>query len=150
MTVDFAIIEEKLRAHELKVTQQRLVIGKNLAEHDDHPTAEKIYEEVRVNNPAISLATVYKTLDSFVKAGLACKVGTTEGKARYDANLEPHDHLYCEESQKIMDFKSKELHGVIAEYLQNLDIENFEINDFQLQINGKVLEKDKPVFVKNQ
>ncbi|MCB0738076.1 MAG: transcriptional repressor [Bacteroidetes bacterium] len=138
-----------LREHDLKVTHQRLVIGQYLFENKKHPTAEDVYERIRPNNPSISMATVYKTLDCFVKAGLAQKVGTTEGKTRYDANLDRHDHLYCEESNQIIDFSNEQLHHLVDDYLRTLNIQNFEVSDFQIQINGKVLEKNKPVIVKN-
>ena len=44
------------------MTRQRLVVLEVLAENpEQHLTAEEIYERVKVENPDIGLATVYRT-----------------------------------------------------------------------------------------
>lgn len=143
-------IGDWLKEHELKVTHQRLVIGQCLMGRNDHPTAEELHTAIQHENPSLGLATVYKTLDAFVKAGMVRKVVTNEGVARYDANLTPHDHLYCQKTHRIMDIKLSGLHDAIKQQLEDLQIDNFAISDFQVQIKGELIDEQKPVRITNQ
>ncbi|MTI29272.1 Fur family transcriptional regulator, partial [Xanthovirga aplysinae] len=79
-------IRQKLLSIGLKATQQRINIYDTLMRLGNHPRAEQVYEEVRKNNPSISLATVYKTLDTFVSKGLIHKVFTQDDYMRYETN----------------------------------------------------------------
>ena len=51
----------------------------------------------------ISLATVYKTLESFADRGLALKVGSVDELKRYDGNFVPHPHVICVGCNSIVD-----------------------------------------------
>ena len=50
-----------------------------------HPNADEVFQEVRSQVPGISLATVYKSLETLVNCGLAAKLTYSDGSARYDA-----------------------------------------------------------------
>lgn len=142
-------IKDLLKSKDLKVTHQRYVILKTLMSSESHPTIDWIYESIRVDNPAISLATVYKTLETFVLADLVKKVKSEDGKIRFDADTEKHNHIYCKQSGRIFDFRDEELDQLVSSYLKNKGLENFEMNDFQVVINGRVVDPDKPVQYTN-
>ncbi len=89
----------------LKVTHQRLVIYQAIAGSTDHPSADMVFKEVRRLHPTISLATVYKTLETFKNVGLVCEVGPFHENARYEANLAHHHHLICIKCKRIMDLE---------------------------------------------
>jgi len=91
------------RAAGLKVTQQRLAVYAMLAATDSHPTPEDVFEAIRSNLPLLSLATVYKILDQFHRAGFVRKVSTEGQAARYDIKMEPHHHLVCTACGAIQD-----------------------------------------------
>jgi Fe2+ or Zn2+ uptake regulation protein len=59
--------------------------------------------------PAISLATVYRTLDFLEAGGLIRRVSTTDSVSRYDANLDPHQHLACRLCGRIADLEDPSL-----------------------------------------
>lgn len=138
-----------MKSSGLKVTQQRIAILRSLANSNLHPTIDWIFDAIKEDNPAISLATVYKTMETLVEASLVKKVKSEDGKIRYDANVAPHNHLYCENTGRIIDFSDTELQTIIADYLRNKDFENFEVNDIQLQISGKIIDPHKPVHYSN-
>ncbi len=94
---------EKLRNHGIAVTPQRLAILATLENRRDHPSAEKIYQEVRGQLPAISFNTVYKTLEVFSEKGLAFIVNPLHEVARYDGDTSPHTHLICRSCHRILD-----------------------------------------------
>lgn len=141
-------IREILKSAELKVTHQRYVILKTLLDSASHPTTDWVFEAIRQDNPAISLATVYKTLETFVTANIVKKVKSEDGKIRFDANVDPHNHIYCKQSGRIFDFKDDQLDQLVQGYLQKSGLENFEMNDFQVVINGRVIDPTKPVSYK--
>lgn len=131
----------------LKVTQQRIVIYEALKGMKDHPTAETIYEYLRPSNPSMSLATVYKTLDTFVHVGLIEKVSSGEGIYRYEANISSHNHIYCTNTKEIVDYEDAELNKLIEDYFLSKEIFNLKIKDIRLQINGEKIDPDKIVYI---
>jgi Fur family peroxide stress response transcriptional regulator len=94
---------EKLRSRRLAVTPQRLAVLAALETLADHPTAERIYQEVRRQIPAISFNTVYKALEVFCQKGLVTKVNPLHEIARYDKTIEEHGHLICRGCHRIID-----------------------------------------------
>lgn len=98
-----AELAKRCRAAGLKLTPQRLAIYRALVKRFDHPSAEAIYRAVQPSMPSLSLGTVYKTIDSLVRAGLVEEVSRFGETKRYDANLSPHHHLICTQCQSIRD-----------------------------------------------
>ncbi|MGD0827101.1 MAG: transcriptional repressor [Desulfobaccales bacterium] len=94
---------QKLRGHGIAVTPQRLAILASLQRRHDHPSAEKIYQEVRPQLPAISFNTVYKTLEILCRKGLILKVNPLHEAARYDGKTGRHAHLVCRRCHTIAD-----------------------------------------------
>ncbi len=86
-----------------KVTPQRLAILRYLKENRVHPTAEKIYSEITKEYPAISLTTVYKTLASFVEAGMVKELDIDPHKMRFDICTEDHNHFHCRVCDNVYD-----------------------------------------------
>ncbi len=87
----------------LKITPQRLAVYEVLLKSTNHPTVEDIYEEVKKRYPYVSLATVYRTLETLERIGLVKRVCFWGNSARYDANLNEHHHLICEKCGRIED-----------------------------------------------
>ncbi|MEW6653218.1 MAG: transcriptional repressor [Bacteroidota bacterium] len=125
-----------LKDSNLKITPQRLAVLDALNTLKDHPTADKIKEFVVKNHPNIAVGTIYKTLDSFVEKGLVKKVKTEKDVMRYDAILENHHHLYCEETEHIEDFFDDDLNKMLEQYFKKKKIPNFKVKDVKLQVNG--------------
>ena len=130
--MDSMMIQEKVnkfigRSKELgiKVTPQRIAIYKELASTDQHQSTETIYKKIKDYYPNISLTTVYRTLETFEKLGLISVVNVLYNAARYDANLDPHHHIVCTECKKVED--------VYDESLNNLDISNKTLGDYQVE-----------------
>ena len=135
--VSYQEVKNKLIKFGLKATQQRIVIYEALLKLQNHPTAENIYDYIKPKNPSISLATVYKTLDAFVSLNLASRVLSEVGTARYDGHTGNHNHIYCENTEEILDYEDEQLQTLIQNYFKMKKIKNFKINDIRLQINGE-------------
>lgn len=87
----------------LAITHQRTVIYEELAASHLHPSPEMIYDRVKSKIPAISLATVYKSIRTFAELGLLREVNPFTESQRWDANLEPHHHLICTSCKSVTD-----------------------------------------------
>ncbi len=129
-------IQTALKKNNLKVTPQRIAVLEALSNLKDHPTADRIKEYVVKNHPNIAVGTIYKTLETFVEKGLVKKVKTEKDFMRYDAILDKHHHLYCENSERIEDFFDEQLNTMLEEYFKKKKIPHFKVKDIKLQIIG--------------
>jgi Fur family transcriptional regulator, peroxide stress response regulator len=134
-------IRTRLKEKGLKITPQRIAIYDAVFQLSNHPTAENIIDYIRVNHPNISVATVYKVLDSLVENALLKRVKNDKDIMRYDAIVEHHHHLYCSETEMISDFSDSNLDTIISEYFKDAGIANFQIESITLQITGKFKNK---------
>lgn len=98
----------------LAVTPQRLAIFRELAATDAHPSAEELHTAVRRGMPTLSLATVYKTLDTLAAIGAVRPVSRLGARGRWDANLTPHHHLLCTACGRVTDVVEPRLDAVAA------------------------------------
>jgi Fur family peroxide stress response transcriptional regulator len=95
---------KKLREHRFRITPQRITILKVLVGGIEHPTVERIYEQVKSDFPTTSLATVYKTVTLLKELNEVLELGFPEGSNRYDGNRPyPHPHVICIQCKKIVD-----------------------------------------------
>lgn len=84
------------RARGLKVTPQRQCIFRVLHGNEAHPTAEAVHAAAAAQMPAISLKTVYQTLNDLAAMGEITLLDLGTGAARFDPAVEaPHHHLVC-------------------------------------------------------
>src|SRR5438045_438661 len=86
-----------------RLTRQRAAVFDYLRSVNAHPTAEQVCTAVRRQIPDISLATVYKALETLVEAQLATKLSDADGPARYDCRSDAHYHLRCTKTGKVID-----------------------------------------------
>jgi len=100
---------ERCRRAGIKVTHQRTEIFRELAQTEEHPDAEAIYQRVKRRIPAISQDTVYRTLRTLAEQRIIQKVGAIGYRTRFDANMDPHHHFVCTACGLIRDFYSREL-----------------------------------------
>ncbi|MEO9871891.1 Fur family transcriptional regulator [Ekhidna sp.] len=140
-------IKDRLSEAGLKATHPRMVILREVMTSEDHPSAENIYEEIRNDNPSISLGSIYRVLDVLVDSGLLQRVSVKSGSKRYDANLNPHGHIYCLKTNKIQDFYDEELYSLINDFFKKKRIRNFKINEIKLQVNGERIDPEVDVTI---
>jgi Fur family peroxide stress response transcriptional regulator len=100
-----------------KHSKKRDVILELLQSTTSHPSARWIYEELRDRIPGLSLATVYRNINLFLKEGLVYSVGVVNGEERFDGYVTPHPHLVCSHCGSVIDIPTpdKEMVNLIAE-----------------------------------
>lgn len=90
-----AQLREALESSGQRFTEQRAAVYRYLVGTDSHPTADEVLVAVRHELPTISLATVYKSLETLVGCGLAVKLTYADASSRYDGRTDPHHHARC-------------------------------------------------------
>ncbi|MDB4949400.1 MAG: Fe2+/Zn2+ uptake regulation protein [Gemmatimonadetes bacterium] len=90
-----AVLREALEASGQRFTDQRAAVYRFLRGTFAHPTADEVFTAVRGEISDISLATVYKALETLVTCGLAVKLSYGDDSARYDARTDDHYHSRC-------------------------------------------------------
>ena len=106
-----------------------------------------MFETIKTEFPSISLGTVYKTLETFSEVGIIKRVMNAENAMRYDGNTNHHNHIYCINSNEIIDYEDTELQELIHSYLKGKNIENLDIIDVSVQINAEKKNINKQSFI---
>ena len=87
-------IESLCAAKGMRMTDQRRVIARVLADSDDHPDVEELYRRCVKVDDRISISTVYRTMRLFEDAGIIERHDFRDGRARYETSPDiHHDHL---------------------------------------------------------
>ncbi len=92
-----------LLKHDIQPTNQRVIILNYLLNNYDHPSCDKIYEELSEVYPIMNRATIYNSLNLFVDKKILNPVYLND-KCRYEINKTGHGHFVCKDCQKIIDF----------------------------------------------
>ena len=100
-------LRDRLEAAKLRPTWQRMKIGMWVFEPPTkHFTPEDLFRQMQGSRPgerAISLATIYNTLNAFADADLLRTVTLQNGKRYYDTNTTFHAHLNDAEGVGLID-----------------------------------------------
>jgi len=94
---------EILKGDNIKVTSPRLEIMNYLDRNRTHPSADRIYSDLKKKNPSLSRTTVYNTLDMLKAQNVIQVLTITESEHRYDFKKEMHHHFLCTECDNIID-----------------------------------------------
>ena len=127
-------LRRALQSSGQRFTEQRAAVYRYLASTDIHPTADEVFLAVRSDLDGISLATVYKSLETLVGCGLAVKLNYSDGSARYDGRLDPHYHSRCLACGSVTDIPGE----VAGSEIQSLSgrATDFQVIGYSLELTG--------------
>lgn len=117
-----------------RYTEQRAAVFRYLRVTDAHPTADEVFVHVRNEIQGISLATVYKSLETLVGCGLATKLTYGDGSARYDGRTDDHHHLRCVACECVVDLPGQIDDREIARLEASAD--GFNVTGYRLELTG--------------
>ena len=124
----------------LRMTGQRRVIARVLAEAEDHPDAEELHRRAAAIDPHISIATVYRTVRLLEESGILERHDFRDGRSRYEeVPDEHHDHLIDVQTGRVIEFHDdqiEELQRLVAEKL------GYKLVDHRLELYGVPLGAD--------
>jgi len=102
---------------------------------EGHVSADDLFERVRKEAAGIGRATVYRTLQWMVDAGVARKVDFGEGRSRFEPSYRHprHFHLICNTCHSSSEFLSSDVESLMEEIA---GARNFEASQAVVQIYG--------------
>ena len=133
---ELKVVESYLRKKGLRWTAQRqLIAGVALTTHS-HFTADELLDLCRQRDPAVSRATVYRTLAMLEEAAFVEGLDTGDGGRKFEHVIghAHHDHMVCTSCGRIIEFTDEQL-----ERRQELAARRhgFHIESHSLKLFGK-------------
>ncbi|TES94540.1 MAG: transcriptional repressor [Candidatus Cloacimonadota bacterium] len=128
-------LKDYLKKKGLKLTKQREKIITHFLNKDKHFSAEELYNAMKKRMPGVGYATVYRTLNLLVRAGLATKISFGENITRFEPlhRNEHHDHMVCIGCGKIVEFKHPKIERLQKEVARRY---NFYTQSHALELYG--------------
>jgi len=127
---------ESLRPAGSKRSGKRDLIVNVFLRQQGHLTADDLVELIRREDQRISRATIYRTLQWMVDAGIARKVDFGEGRFRFEHSYRHprHFHLICKSCNRSFEFLSSDIETLIEEVAA---ARGFAQRQSVLQIHGE-------------
>lgn len=141
---------EFLEQRGLRITPQRHAIIETVFSTDRHFTADELLEWSRLRDKSVSRATVYRTLPLLTESGLVHEMDFGKDSKIYDPNYADHpnhNHIICEDCEKIVEFESEKIEKLEGEITQKL---GFSIKAQRLQITATCDEFKRAGACKNK
>ena len=127
----------------VRLTDQRKLIAKVMAESEDHPDVDELHKRVTKIDNKISIATVYRTVKLFEEAGIVSKHDFKGNKSRYEqAPEEHHDHLIDINTGEIIEFVNEDIEKLQNEVAEKL---GYKLVDHRLELYGSKIKSKKIV-----
>ncbi len=132
------VFRSHLRRHGLKMTRERDRILEEIYRLEGHFRPDDLLVHFRGRGVRISRATIYRTLDLLVSAGLVRRERFRGGGAHYERahtveGHSHHDHLYCTSCGAIFEFHNEEIERLQDEVCDGF---GFEAHSHTHQISG--------------
>ena len=125
----------RLTAAGERVTQQRLIVADTLARAGRQLTAAQLYEQVRDRQPSLGRATVFRTVERLVDAGVARRLELDGHVYAYIAcQPEHHHHLSCTSCGRVEEIPESWVKPIATRATEHL---GFEIDDARLDFYGR-------------
>ena len=108
---------ESLRPAGSKRSSKRDLIVNVFLRQEGHLTADDLVDLIRKEDERISRATIYRTLQWMVDAGIARKVDFGEGRFRFEHSYRHprHFHLICKTCNRSFEFLSSDIEALVEE-----------------------------------
>jgi Fur family peroxide stress response transcriptional regulator len=126
-------LESVCRRNGLALTVQRRAICEALSSRKDHPTADQVYEDIKIKLKGVSRTTVYRVLDTLVSIGVAKRISNPHSTARYDGDMQRHHHLTCTQCGTVYDLHDPALNSL---QVSRDNGNGFEIMDYSITFTG--------------
>ena len=126
---------DRLRDAGGRVTRQRLLVADALSTVARQVTAQELYERLRRHDPRIGRATVFRTLETLVAAGVARRLEQDGHVYGYVAcRPEHHHHLACDRCGRVEEIDE----GYVAPVAERVSLDlGFTIDDARMDFYGR-------------
>ena len=136
-------LESYLKAQDLKQTKQRKVIIEHFLNLDTHVDADNLHSAIRDSGHNIGLATIYRTLNLLMEAGLIEQQSFADGRAVFEVDRPGthHDHLVCLDCGHVIEFENDQVEKIQQDIAEKY---GFELRSHRHDLFGSCLKKECP------
>lgn len=100
---------QRLLAHGIPVTPQRLRILDALHRLRRHLTADQLHAHIQAHGGGVARATVFNTLNLFAQTGLVRALVVDPERTYYDIVTTPHAHVYNQDTGELRDIPPEQV-----------------------------------------
>ncbi|MDP2850487.1 MAG: Fur family transcriptional regulator [Sulfuricurvum sp.] len=123
--------EHLLKHHRLKATPQRLAIIQ-LMHQAGHITIDELYQMIREKFSSISLATLYKNVNTMLDVTLIREVKIAGQKTKYEIEKESHAHIVCKSCGELKDIAVDPL----SLLQKSMAVNHYKMDEVSIVISG--------------
>lgn len=122
------------RAKSQRYTEQQRDMVRYVFEKHNHFDADQLIDDMKRDGFNVSRATVYRTLNKLVDAGLLRCLEIGPRKIyEHDYGYPQHEHLYCQQCHKVIEFQNPAIESLIGEVCRQ---HNFQGSGHSFVIRG--------------
>lgn len=134
-----------------RLTRERETIVEEVFGSHEHFDTDQLVSRLgtRTDGKRVSRATVYRTLDDMVVAGLLRKVARSQDREVYehDYGYPRHDHLICGKCGTLIEFENARM----SDILEDVAVEHgFRMTGHRLEVYGLCAECSRPPKVRHR
>ena len=127
-------LQTAIHAQGLRATRQRQIVLDVLQRNPGHLDAEAIHDQVKMQDPRISLATVYRTLALLKRLGLVAEHSLGEDHGHFEAApAAPHYHFTCQQCKRVIEFEAPAVAQIVSGLAER---EGLQITETHLTLSG--------------
>jgi Fur family transcriptional regulator, ferric uptake regulator len=128
-------VADRLKHAGERVTNQRLLIAAELGRASRQVTADELYARLQSSHPGIGRATVFRTLERLVEAGVARRL-EREGHVYGYVTCEPehHHHLACTRCGRVEEINESYITPLATRIKRE---RGFQVDDARLDFYGR-------------
>jgi Fur family ferric uptake transcriptional regulator len=116
-------------------TPQRRQVTNLIAARDGHFTAADLEADARRAGQGLGRATIYRTLEVLLQAGVVERIELADGSHAYVAcAARHHHHAICTGCGAVMEFDDRELSSVVAELARRT---GYRIDEHRVEVFGR-------------
>lgn len=130
MKTIFEDLSMELKAKNIRLSHQRLMVLDYIDKNRCHPTVDQIHSDLVKDMPTLSKTTIYNTLNALIDVGLVRRITIEDNETRYDITSDDHGHFKCESCGKIFDFH------INMDSIQSDDLDDFKIKNKDIYFKG--------------
>lgn len=123
--------EHLLKSHQLKATPQRLAIIQ-LMHQAGHISIDELYQKIREKFSSISLATLYKNVNTMLDVTLIREIKIAGQKTKYEIEKEAHAHIMCKSCGELKDIEY-DPHSILQ---KSIEMSHYKAEDISIVISG--------------
>ena len=135
ITEEMRLLQQKMLERGLKSTPQRNELAEWIFRSHAHFSVEDVISDFRKKGKKVSLATVYRMIQTLIDLGILIEHDFGKGYKSYEhtPGHPLHDHLICRVCNRIIEFKDKRMEKISRQIAEK---NNFRLVSYSFRIFG--------------